>query len=82
MKTYTRGTSKVAAFVTRNRRRLDGTLVAPYAVKAYTQPAQVMRCRRVRQFCPACSYWPKWCRRFCWGCGGAEKVPYKERGDE
>ncbi len=75
---YIRVRRRVSAFVTRNRYKKDGTLVAPYSVKAHMQPACIIPCRRTTMFCPTCSGWPKRSRKYCSGCGGREKVPYTD----
>ena len=75
---YIRVRRRVPASVTRNRHKKDGTLVAPYTVKAYEQPACVIPDRRTWKFCPTCSGWPKHWRLYCSGCGGREKVPYTD----
>ncbi len=73
---YVRVARKVGPWITRKRRRKDGTLCAPFAVKAHVQPAVAVQCRRTTMFCPTCTKWPKRFRIYCSCCGGVEKVPY------
>lgn len=78
---YIRVARKVGPWITRNRVRVDGTLCAPFSVKAHVQPACLIPCRRTTMFCPTCSSWPKRFRKYCSGCGGREKVPYGSEHD-
>lgn len=65
---------KVPSFVVRNRKRNDGSLVAPYVVKKCVSKQHTRKSQRTRMVCQCCRGNRK---ALCLLCGGIGTVPYE-----